>query len=106
MKVKKGLILGAIVAANIAGIIFLAYFLIPFLMHDTTVHSPTALLPFKEAWDSAGMVLTIALAPLFALNFAAFRTLKRRREPYNILFFIPSFICLVAMLSYVSTALA
>ena len=106
MKVRKGLVLGAIVAANIVGIIFLAYFLIPFLMHDTTVNSPTAVLPFKEAWDSAGMVITIALVPLFALNLAAFYTLKRRRELYNILFFVPSFICFVAMLSYISTMLA
>ena len=84
---------------------FMPYFLIPFILHDTTVNSPTALLPLKEAWDSAGMVITIELVPLFALNLAAFCTLKKRRELYNLLFFIPSFICFVAMLSYISLAL-
>lgn len=104
VKNKKSIVLVAIVAINILGIVFLAYFLIPYLLHDTSINEIKSNIQL-QAWDSAGLILTIGFIPLAAANFAAFFVLKKRHESKNILFFIPSFICFMAMMSYISATM-
>ena len=56
-----------IIILNVIGAVCLIYFAIPYLIHDTTVANPNAMLP-AEAWDSAGMALTFGFIPLLAVN--------------------------------------
>lgn len=87
------------------GILCLIYFAIPYLTHNTTVYHPDAMLP-AEAWDSAGMALTIGFTPLLIANaFAFVHAAKERIEvPLRLLYFIPSIICLCLVVSYWTTA--
>ena len=55
---------------NIIGFLCLVYFAIPYLTHNTTVYHPDAMLP-AEAWDSAGMTLTVGFIPLLVANILA-----------------------------------
>lgn len=59
-----------ILIINIIGILCLIYFAIPYLTHNTTVYHPDAMLP-AEAWDSAGMTLTVGFIPLLVANILA-----------------------------------
>lgn len=89
------------------GVVCLIYFAIPYLTHNTTVYHPDAMLP-AEAWDSAGMTLTVGYIPLLIANIFAFIYVARERVklPLRILFFIPSIICICLVISYFITALA
>ena len=92
---------------NMIGVVCLIYFAIPYLTHNTTVYHPGAMLP-AEAWDSAGMTLTVGFIPLLIANIFAFIYVARERIklPLRILFFIPSIICICLVISYFITALA
>lgn len=66
MKTNKILSL-LIISINVIGAIFLIYFAIPYFTHDPAIAHPDAMLP-AEAWDQAGMTLTIGLFPLVIIN--------------------------------------
>ena len=106
MKLKKALSI-IILIINIIGILCLIHFAIPYLTHNTTVYHPDAMLP-AEAWDSAGMSLTIGFIPLLVANILAFMYVAKDRIklPLRLLYFIPSLICICLVLSYWITALA
>lgn len=96
-----------ILLINIIGVLCLIYFAIPYLTHNTTVYHPDAMLP-AEAWDSAGMTLTVGFIPLLIANIFAFIYVSKERIklPLRLLYFIPSIICICLVISYWITALA
>lgn len=96
-----------ILIINIIGILCLIYFAIPYLIHNTTVYHPDAMLPV-EAWDSAGMTLTVGFIPLLIANIFAFIFVAKERIklPLRLLYFIPSLVCICLVISYWITALA
>ncbi|MCM1049925.1 MAG: hypothetical protein NC433_16035 [Clostridiales bacterium] len=103
MKANKTLQI-LIIAINIIGIICLIYFAIPYLTHDTTIAYPDAMLP-AEAWDKAGMTLTFGFIPLLIANVFNFLVVKMKQKFAGFLFFIPSLVCLIIVISYWITAL-
>ena len=66
---KIGMIL--LIVLNIIGIVLLVHFAIPYITYNTTILNPNAILPF-EAWDRAGMILTLGFVPLLAINILSF----------------------------------
>ena len=84
---------------NTIGILCLIYILIPYLSHDTTVRNPNAMLP-AEAWDEAGMTLTIGLFPMIIANTFGFLTTKSKSLAIKILWYVPSLICVLTVISY------
>lgn len=95
-----------IMIVNIVGLLCLIYFAVPYLTHDTFVYNPDVMLP-AEAWDSAGMTLTIGFIPLLVANIFAFMyVLKDKiKKPLRLLFFLPSLICFGLVVSYWITSL-
>ena len=95
-----------ILIINMIGVVYLIYFAIPYLTHNTTVYHPDAMLP-AEAWDSAGMTLTVGFIPLLIANILAFIFVAKERIklPLRLLYFLPSLICICLVLSYWITAL-
>lgn len=93
-----------IILINIIGVICLIYFAIPYLAHNTTIAHPNAMLP-AEMWDSAGMALTVGFIPLFAANALNYMLVKTKQKCISLLFFIPSVICFIIVVSYWITAL-
>ncbi|MCH5295350.1 MAG: hypothetical protein J1F14_05565 [Treponema sp.] len=91
----------AAVVVNLAGIICLVIFSVPYLMHDESVRNPDAMLP-AEAWDSAGMVLTAGVIPLLLANIFAFILFPKdmRKNPLTWLVFLPCALCLFLSVSY------
>lgn len=98
MKTDKLLSL-LLIIINVVGVICLIYFAIPYLTHDTTIPYPDAMLP-AEAWDRAGMMLTIGLFPLMAANVAGYVFIKFKEKYVRLLFFVPGIICLAMAASY------
>lgn len=103
MRGKKGLPL-LIILINGIGIICFIYFAVPYLVHDTTIADPNAMLP-AEAWDSAGMTLTFGFIPLFAANVLSFLFVRTKHKYGRFLFFAPSAICFIMAVSYWITGL-
>ena len=95
-----------ILIINIIGVVCLIYFAIPYLTHNTTVYHPDAMLP-AEAWDNAGMTLTVGFIPLLIANILAFIYVAKERIklPLRLLYFIPSLICICLVISYFISAL-
>ena len=60
-----------LIVLNIIGIVLLVHFAIPYITYNTTILNPNAILPF-EAWDRAGMILTLGFVPLLAINILSF----------------------------------
>lgn len=89
----------AIVIINIIGIICLVYFSVPYITHSTVVKNPDAMLPV-EAWDAAGMTLTIGLIPLIIANVLGFIFVKFRSKSVRLLWFAPGVICFALVASY------
>ena len=96
-----------ILIINIIGVVYLIYFAIPYLTHNMMVYYPDAMLP-AEAWDSAGMTLTVGFIPLLIANIFAFIFVAKEniKMPLRILYFMPSAICICLVISYLITALA
>ena len=92
MKINKPLSI-LILIINIIGFLCLVYFAIPYLTHNTTVYYPDAMLP-AEAWDSAGMTLTVGFIPLLIANIFAFMCAAKEniKIPLRLLCFFPSLI--------------
>lgn len=95
-----------ILIINIIGVVYLVYFTIPYLTHNTTVYHPDAMLPM-EAWDSAGVTLTVGFIPLLTANILAFIYVAKEsiKMPLRLLYFIPSLLCICLVISYLITAL-
>lgn len=60
-----------LIVLNLIGIVLLVHFAIPYITYNTTTLNPNAILPF-EAWDRAGMLLTLGFIPLLAINILSF----------------------------------
>jgi hypothetical protein len=88
-----------IFAVNVLGIICLIYYAIPYVMHDGTVANPDAMLPL-EAWDAAGLALTLGLLPLVIANMAAYFKLKQKAGYAGLLCFLPGIFCIIFVASY------
>ena len=99
MKQKNNVLSWLIIVVNIVGVVCLIYFAIPYLTHNVTITNPEAMLP-AEAWDSAGMVLTFGFIPLLLANILCFVFVKAKQKLVNLLYFIPSAVCLIIVLSY------
>lgn len=80
-----------ILIINMIGVACLIYFAIPYLTHNTTVYHPDAMLP-AEAWDNAGMTLTVGFIPLLIANILAFIFAAKEsiKVSLRILYFIKS----------------
>ncbi len=103
MKTNKTLF-AAIIGINIIGVICLIYFAVPFIAHDTAVNNPDAMLPV-EAWDAAGMALTIGLIPLTVVNISGYFFVAFREKAVRLLWFLPSIFCLTMVISYLALSL-
>lgn len=98
MKEKK-CIVWLIMIINAVGVVCLIFFAVLYLTHDITVAHPDAMLPM-EAWDSAGMALTFGFIPLLIANILGGLFVKVKQKYVKFLFFIPSMVCLVIVISY------
>ena len=99
MKQTKNILSGLVIALNIVGVVCLIYFAIPYFTHNVTITNPDAMLPM-EAWDRAGMVLTFGFIPLLIANILCFVVVKTKQKFASFLYFIPSVVCLITVLSY------
>jgi hypothetical protein len=88
-----------IFVVNVLGSICLIYYAIPYMMHDVTVAKPDAMLAL-EAWDAAGMALTIGLLPLVVANMAAYFQIKKKAKYAGLLCFLPGIFCIILVASY------
>lgn len=99
MKQKRNFLSILIIALNVIGIMCLIYFAIPYLTHNVIITNPDAMLP-AEAWDNAGMALTVGFIPLLIANMLCFVFVKAKQKSVSFLYFIPSVVCLLIVLSY------
>ena len=90
-----------IIAINIIGIMCLIYYAVPFILHDTSIPNPEAMLPMQN-WEAAGITLTMGAIPLLVVNLIAFLTVwkEKIKKPARFLFFLPGLLCLVLSISY------
>lgn len=58
-----------------------------------------------EAWDAAGMALTIGLLPLVVVNVLGFFATGAQKRFVRLLWFIPGVLCLMMVISYWTMAL-
>lgn len=103
MKLRK-ILFALILTINIIGLICLIHFAVPYLTHDSTIEYPFAMLP-AEAWDNAGMALTIGFLPLLLANSIGFLCVKSVYRAAGFLFFVPSAVCLFIAAHYLLTAM-
>ncbi len=103
MKRNKTLPLLAVLI-NLIGAGCLIYFAAAYLAHDTSVPYPEAMLPAQE-WDRAGMALTFGFIPLLAANIFIYSAVRPKKKSKGLLFFIPSALCLILVISYFITSL-
>lgn len=99
MKQTKNILSGLVIALNVVGVVCLIYFNIPYFTHNVTITNPDAMLPM-EALDRAGMVLTFGFIPLLIANILCFVVVKTKQKFVPFLYFIPSVVCLITVLSY------
>lgn len=92
------------VLINLIGAGCLVCFAVPYLAHDTSVRYPEAMLPVQE-WDRAGMALTFGFIPLLAANIFIYLAVRPKKKSKGFLFFIPSALCLILVISYFITSL-
>ena len=96
-KIGKTIILGL----NLAGIICLLYYAIPYILHDMTVPDPEAMLPLQK-WDASGIVLTVGLLPLIIANTLGYCFIGagKGKKVLRLLFFAPCVIALSIVAHY------
>ena len=83
-----------VVLLNLAGIVCLVYFAVPFLAHDTTVTNPDAMIPFS-GWEAGGSALTLGVLPMAvanALGYGLLRSGKGKQKRF-LLCFLPAALC-------------
>lgn len=89
-----------ILVVYIIGIICLVYFAIPFLRHDMSIANRNAMIS-TYSWDTCGFILTLGLIPLLIINILAFKKIDIKNKRLKLLFFIPSLLCLLLVISYI-----
>ena len=100
---KPSVLTCLILLLNIAGLACLVWYAVPYLLHDTTVPYPDAMLP-AQRWDTAGMALTVGLLPLLGANELGFWLVPLKQKALRWLFFAPGVACAVLAVSYMVTA--
>lgn len=92
---------GIIIFINIVGILCLIYYAVPYILHDTSIPNPDAMLPMYR-WESAAIALMIGTIPLIVANILAFIFVLKEeiRIPARFLFLLPGIICLSLAASY------
>ncbi len=84
----------AVLALNLLGIACLIWFAVPFVLHDTTVRNPDAMIPFQN-WEGGGTILTAGILPLLfanALGYLLLRGYKGKQKRF-LLCFLPAALC-------------
>ena len=86
----------AVLALNLLGVVVLIYFAVPFLMHDTTVPNPDAMIPMAR-WEGSGFALTAGILPLLFANALAYLLLRgiKGKQRRFLLCFLPAALCAV-----------
>lgn len=92
---------GIIVFFNIVGIVCLIYYAVPYILHDTSIPNPDAMLPMYR-WEGSGITLLVGTIPLIVVNLLAFIFVwkEKIKLPARLLFFLPGIICLSLAASY------
>lgn len=98
MKSNK-ILQGIIKAVNIIGIMYLIYYAVPFIIHDTTIANPNSMLRFQR-WEGSGLALTLGLIPLAIANLLGFLLVNVKQKNLRKVFFVPSIICFVIVVIY------
>ena len=83
----------------ILSFVYFVYFAVPYILHDTTMTGMNSMLP-AEKWDNAGWALTIGFVPIVFINVCAFCVSKFQNLYIRLLYFIPSIISLIIVISY------
>ena len=78
---------GIVIFFNIVGIMCLIYYAVPFILHDTSIPNPDAMLPMQR-WEGAGITLTLGTIPLFVANLIAFLTVWKEKIKKPVRLFI------------------
>ena len=91
----------AVAVLNVLGLVCLVWFAVPFVLHDTAVPNPDAMIPMTR-WEGGGMALTVGLLPLLAANALAFVFAKGIgwKRAARLLFFLPGAVCAVLVALY------
>ena len=84
----------------------LIYCMIPYVLHDTTVRNPEAMIPF-EAWEAGGFCLTVGTIPLLIANALLFLAMEEDgfKGKMRILYFLPTIICVLVVAHFWITGL-
>ena len=90
-----------IISLNIIGLICLIYFAVPYILHDTSIPNPDAMLPMYR-WEGAAIALLVGTIPLIVVNILAFIYVwkEKIKLPARLLFFLPGIICISLAASY------
>ncbi len=90
-----------IILINIIGLICLIYFAVPYILHDTSIPNPDAMLPMYR-WEGAAIALMVVTIPLIVANSLAFIFVwkEKIKLPARLLFFLPGIIGLSLVVSY------
>ena len=90
-----------IISLNIIGLICLIYFAVPYILHDTSIPNPDAMLPMYR-WEGAAIALMLGTIPLIVVNILAFIYVwkEKIKLPARLLFFLPGIICISLAASY------
>lgn len=89
-----------IIIGNVIGIICLIYLGTMYLTHNHAFVNIKTMFPI-EMWDFAGMMLCIELLPLTVANILAYLNLEIKKKAIKFAFFIPGFLCLLMVISYI-----
>ena len=96
----KNMFAKIVVVINVIGLLCLIYYAIPYVMHNTTVRNPDAMIPFRE-WERSGILLTIGLQPLAIANIVAFFYIgKNYKAKIRWLFLAPCILCACLVAHY------
>lgn len=71
------------------------YFAVPYILHDTSIPNPDAMLPMCR-WEGAGITLLVGTIPLIVANLLAFIFVwkEKIKLPARLLLFLPGIICI------------
>jgi hypothetical protein len=77
--------------------------MIPYLKHDMSIPNSNAMLT-GYTWDTCGFILTLGFIPLLTINIMAYVFVSLKIKQLKILYFLPSFICLIILSHYLFIA--
>ena len=86
---------------NVLGIICLLYYAVPYILHDTAILNPDAMLPMQK-WEASGFTLTMGLIPLAIANLLAFLYVGKEKikNTIRLCFFVPALVCLILVIAF------